>query len=415
VDIEPSWSATGDRIVFVSSRDYGIVIHTMNADGSNVMALPSDGEFWDMAPHVSPTNNRIAFVVRSEMNLPILYTANPDGTNRQIFDGGGTGSQHRNKPRWSPDGTKILFHIWEYFSNDAEICVKNIDGSGFAQLTNTGGSNFHPSWQPVVPARTFADFDGDSKADVSVFRPSDSTWYLQRSQVGFFTAHFGLGTDKITPADYDNDGRTDIAVYRNGIWYLLCSQLGFTSVIFGQANDIPQPADFDGNGSAELAVYRGGTWYTYNLATNQVNAVPFGTSTDRPVVGDYDGDGRADQAVYRDGIWYLNRSTQGFAAIQFGLATDRVVPADYDGDGKTDVAVYRDGAWYVLGSQTGFTAVQFGIASDIPVPADYDGDGRTDIAVYRDGVWYLLQSANGFAAVQFGLAEDKPVPAAFLP
>ena len=268
----------------------------------------------------------------------------------------------------------------------------------------------------VVARRTPFDFDGDGKADVSVFRPSNGEWCLNQSTNGFYATQFGLSTDKITPADFDGDGRTDVAVFRNGTWYWLNSSNGsFQAAQFGQAGDIPVPFDYTGDGRAELAVYRVGTWYTLNLSNNQFNAVQFGIATDKPEVGDYDGDGRADYAVYRDGTWYLLQSTQGFGAIQFGLSTDKLVPADYDGDGKTDVAVYRDGTWYLLGSQTGFTAFPFGFASDIPAPADYDGDGKSDAAVYRAGVWYLLQSTNGFREVQFGLANDKPIPSAFVP
>lgn len=58
-------------------------MHTMNTKGSDVRALPSAGEFWDMSPEWSPTGNKIAFVVHSEISLPTLYTANADGTNRQ--------------------------------------------------------------------------------------------------------------------------------------------------------------------------------------------------------------------------------------------------------------------------------------------------------------------------------------------
>ena len=262
------------------------------------------------------------------------------------------------------------------------------------------------------------DFDGDGRADISVFRPSDRTWYLNQSTNGFSATQFGLSSDKITPADYDGDGKTDISVYRDGTWYWLSSanNNSFNARPFGIASDIPVPADYTGDGRAELAVYRNGAWWMLDLANNQTSVLRFGLSGDKPVVGDYDGDGKADQAVYRgSGEWHLNRSSQGYTVVNFGLATDKPIVADYDGDGRTDQAVYRDGIWYLLQSTQGFTAFQWGLSSDIPAPADYDGDGRADAAVYRDGVWYLWQSTSGVSIRQFGLTGDKPAPAAYLP
>ncbi|MGI8493821.1 MAG: FG-GAP-like repeat-containing protein, partial [Pyrinomonadaceae bacterium] len=244
-------------------------------------------------------------------------------------------------------------------------------------------------YTPAISRRTEFDFDGDGKADVSVYRPPNDVWYLLNSTAGFSAAQFGISTDKLVPADFDGDGKTDIAVWREGNWYIQQSTKGFASISFGSSGDIPMPADFDGDGKADLAVYRpsNGTWYVLNLANNAFDAVQFGISTDKPAVADYDGDGKADYAVYRpsNGVWYLLQSIKGFSAVQFGVSTDKPVVGDYDGDGKADEAVYRPetGTWYLFQSTKGFASIQFGLSTDLPAPADYDGDGKTDVAVFR--------------------------------
>ena len=53
-----------------------------------------------------------------------------------------------------------------------------------------------------------ADFDGDGKTDLSVFRPSEGNWYLNQSTDGFAALHWGIATDVLTPADYDGDGKS---------------------------------------------------------------------------------------------------------------------------------------------------------------------------------------------------------------
>ena len=291
-------------------------------------------------------------------------------------------------------------------------------------------------WGPVLPdllvGRNLAfdtafDYDVDGQTDVSVFRPSDGAWYLQRSQAGLFGAQFGFGTDKIAPADYDGDGKTDIAVYRptDGIWYVLRSTDGNVSYyVFGLADDLPTPADYDGDGKADVSVFRPstGTWYRQNSSDGSFFGIQFGTSEDKPIVGDFDGDGKSDITVFRpsSGAWYWINSLNGsIHGENFGFGSDIVTPADYDGDGKTDIAVFRpsDGYWYARNSSDGaFIYNIFGLANDIPAPADFDGDGKADICVFRpsDGTWYRKNSSNGqFIAYQFGTNGDKPTQTAF--
>jgi hypothetical protein len=271
-----------------------------------------------------------------------------------------------------------------------------------------------------------ADFDGDGKTDLSVFRPSDTVWYLNRSTAGFTAVQFGVASDVLTPGDFDGDGKTDVAVWRpsTGTWFRLNSSNGtFVGQQFGANGDIPQAGDFDGDSKDDLAVWRPltGEWFRINSVNGQFVGTQFGANGDRPVAGDYDGDGKDDLAVFRpnDGTWYrINSGSGQFAATRFGLASDLATPADYDGDNKEDICVFRpaDGTWYRLNSNGGaLVAVQFGASGDVPVPGDYDGDGRDDQAVFRSGTWYLNRSTSGFAGASFGLSTDRAIPKQYIP
>lgn len=268
--------------------------------------------------------------------------------------------------------------------------------------------------------KTAFDFDGDHKADVSVFRPTTRIWYIVQSQFNNFSnVQFGQTGDKLAPADYDGDGRTDYAVFRDGLWFVQQGYNETFTVHFGLPEDKPIPGDFDGDGRDDIAVFRpsNGTWYWLQSSDGGFRAVQFGIGSDIPIIADFDGDGRNDPTVFRGGVWYwLQSSDNQFRAVQFGVSDDIPIASDFDGDGRTDIAVFRQGTWYrIHSSNNQFHAVQFGLSSDKPVPADYDGDGKTDIAVFREGVWYLLRSQQGFTGVQFGATNDKPIPASFVP
>ncbi len=211
-----------------------------------------------------------------------------------------------------------------------------------------------------------------------------------------------VGQGNSPKADFDGDVKTDISIYRSGAWYILRSSDGGVTMTAwgGLAQDVPVQADYDGDGKTDIAVYRSGTWFILRSSDGGATVTDWGGLTqDVPVQADYDGDGKTDIAVYRSGTWFILRSSDGGATVTEwgGLTRDVPVQADYDGDGKTDIAVYRDGLWFIRrSSDSGQIMVGWGgTLADVPVQADYDGDGRADLAVYRSGMWFILRIRMG--------------------
>ena len=280
------------------------------------------------------------------------------------------------------------------------------------------------------------DFDGDSKSEIVIYRPSNGTWAMRQSSTGFVGGAaytWGGNGDVPVPGDYDGDRIVDIAVYRpsQAYWFFLKSTTNYSTwgpYQWGSYGDIAMPGDYDGDAVTDMAVYRpsNGGWYILKSSTGFTAADGYiwGSPGDRPATGDFDGDGKVDLTLYRPGSghWFIKLSTTNYSTwltLQWGGYGDVVVPADYDGDLKTDVAIYRpsSGTWYILTSSSNFTSglgYVWGGAGDKPMPADYDGDGKADLGLYRPSTshWFLLLSSSGYSTWQthqWGEAGDVPV------
>lgn len=186
LDSSPSWSPEG-KIGFSSSRDGSWNIYMMDADGGNVTQLThhkAEGGSAS-APNWSPDGKQIAFT-QSKWGLEgqhgrEIYILNVlSGVQRRLTVS--APSAPNFKPRWSPDGTQILYYVAINARMDnARLMVTDKEGIHHEQvplpdwnLSNlSNGTSWSPSGREII-------FPG---------REEDGNWEIYR---------FHLKTHKLT-------------------------------------------------------------------------------------------------------------------------------------------------------------------------------------------------------------------------
>lgn len=138
VDLQPSWSADGKRIVFVSDRDGNAEIYAMNADGSGQTRLTNDPAN-DTDPSWSPDGKKIVFVSDRTAFKDQVYVMSANGSNVKQLT---TGPAYDFSPAWSPDGQRIAY------SDGHDLLVMDNNGSNSAYVTNNALRNDFPTWSP---------------------------------------------------------------------------------------------------------------------------------------------------------------------------------------------------------------------------------------------------------------------------
>lgn len=343
-----------------------------------------------------------------------------------------------------------------------------------------------------------ADFDGDGKNDLVLWRPSgvdQGKWFVMPSSgtcprmmctpstapcapyyYGGCVFQWGLTGDKPISGDYDVDGKADFTVFRqsNLTWYIFYSSGSSVTVSFaGTGADLIDEADINGDGRSEMILMTNP--YANNKATISVRyyTPAQGIDVDNYLVGlENPGVGIAEVTLQSANYlstsprpepafsWYttVNFVTYDFRERWSYLDTDtgtgllwplvdrhmntahHPFPILKRGDFGGNVANLSDftswtpwtGTWRTdfNGGAPAPVTTQWGLNGDVPLTGKFDSDQIADYMVWRpgSGIWYLKPSSGtcpkmfctpntapcatfyyGGCYKQWGLSGDVPV------
>jgi uncharacterized protein (TIGR03437 family) len=292
------------------------------------------------------------------------------------------------------------------FNNDHKLDLAVSDStSGMLSILLGDGTGKFPTEHDYAigygVGNLFAmDLDGDGNLDLVIASGHPdvltATPYLSDMVLAYFGRgdgtligppeyRVGAGLDTVAVADFNGDGKPDIAAASGSLWILLASGGGAfktpVSINLGSgvsANGLAA-ADLNGDGKQDL------------------------------VVGDFNG----------SGIYVLLGNGDGTfqAPVQYSVGgrVTSIAIADFNGDGKPDIAV--SGAYYNTGATIGIllgngngtfqTAANLSGATN-PVSltvGDFNNDGKLDLAIADQGTWppsYYPLPTDGGVLVYLG-------------
>jgi hypothetical protein len=296
----------------------------------------------------------------------------------------------------------------------ASVYILSNNGTGALSLIHTYSLQ-EPGYGMVT-----GDFNRDGDLDLVVFGtdPITQDWsysvLLGNGDGSFQSPVFyplnvlspGEGANSVIVADFNNDGKLDIAASSTNSSLALFMGNGdgtfaAPSYIFDGGEYFLESADFNGDGKLDIAA--GGT-----AGENAATAILFGNGdgTFQTAVfpaslenfvaqftADVNNDGKADllsgnQVALGNGDGTFNVLPAFCTDAQFCLGANAV--ADFNGDGKPDLLAtqgfdHPEGSAVLLGNGDGTFGSPIGINAYLPSPvlvADMNGDGRPDICFH---------------------------------
>ena len=209
-DNHPFWAPDGRSLGFSSNRIDGqkYFIFTISIDDKEIKQISPD-TVKVQAGDWSPDGHSIVFcgqfTIDRDGHFLGLTDVTSDKTEYILVDG-----SYEGWPKFSPDGSKVVFESIDNISNIYNIWTVNTDGSNLTQITTEGGE--YPTWSPDGEWILYSNMESDNydmfiiKSDgsekaVKVLDTKDAnevraSWSPDGKSIIYDTM---LGTEKVRP------------------------------------------------------------------------------------------------------------------------------------------------------------------------------------------------------------------------
>ena len=137
-ELFPAWSPDGKWIAYVAGDQDRSRIYKTDVNGAHPVELTDPGYYG--RPAWSPDGNQIAFVSLSHDKAGMrngLYVMNANGKKLRRVPDGNRG-RFTSRCTWSPDGKQIAFSLNITQAQRYHLCVIDVNGENFRQLTRGG-------------------------------------------------------------------------------------------------------------------------------------------------------------------------------------------------------------------------------------------------------------------------------------
>jgi Tol biopolymer transport system component len=134
--------------------DYDVCV--VNTDGTGLKVL-AGGEGCQMYPRWSPDGSKIVYFESrtGDQDPQHVWVVNADGSGKVQLTAGASGEYRSDWPNWSQDGRQIAFSHTVFYTGGVgreAIYVMNADGSGVRNVTSEKGSgvsltDYWPTWE----------------------------------------------------------------------------------------------------------------------------------------------------------------------------------------------------------------------------------------------------------------------------